>query len=358
MTAQSGVAREQAQARADRIRACRDELAAAASDCALELTDAQRAALTTYHDNLLAAFSARFDVDRSRAEHQLSLGLRIVTLFGAIALTAAAVLFFRAIWGLLPSAGQIGVAWAAPLAALWGATQTARRERTLYFTLLLGFLAFGCFALNVSVLGTVLNARESPTPLLVWAAFALAVAYAWNLRLLLATGTVCAIGFCAAIVVTWSHMPWSVFLARPEVVMVPAAFAAVVSAAPFNADRGGFSATLRFVGFGTIAIGLIALSSFGEMSRLPFPPRTIERVYQVVGFVYAAALIGASIRRGWHETLNLGAALFGVLLLLRYVDWWWSWMPKYLFFLIVGATALGCMFLLRRLRKSAAEAAQ
>jgi hypothetical protein len=356
MTTQSGVTREQAQARADRIRACREELAAAESDGALTLTDTQRAALDAYHDNLLTTFSARFDVDRSPAEHHLSLGMRIVTFFGAVALTAAAVLFFRAIWGLLPSAGQIAVVWAAPLAALWGASATARRERTHYFTLLLALLAFGCFALDVSVLGTVLNARESPMPLLAGAAFALAVAYAWNLRLLLAVGTVCAIGFCAAVVMTWSHLPWDVFFGRPEVVIAPAAFAAMMSAAPLNAGRDGFPSTLRLTGFGTIAIAVISLSSFGELSRLPLSPRTAEHVYQIVGFVFAAALIGMSFRRGWPESLNQGAALFGLLLLLRYADWWWDWMPKYLFFLIVGATALACMFLLRRLRLSAAEA--
>jgi hypothetical protein len=355
MTAHPDLTREAAQSRADRIRACRDELSAAEADGALRLTDTQRAALAAYHDGLLAAFSSRFDVDRSGAQHQLSLGMRIVTLFGAIALTAAVVLFFRAIWGLLPSAGQLAVVWAAPLAALWGATRTARRERTPYFTSLLGLLAFGCFVLNVSVLGTVLNARESPLPLLAWAAFALSIAYAWNLRLLLATGLCCAIGFCAAVVVGWSHLPWDVFFQRPEVLLLPSGAAAALSAAPFNADRGGFPATTRLLGFGAIAVAVLALSTFGELSRLPYTALTIEHVYQAAGFAYAGALIGVSIRRGWHETLNLGAALFGVLLLFRYFDWWWDWMPKYLFFLLVGATALACMFLLRRLRQSAVE---
>ena len=352
MADQAELTREQAQTRADRIRACREELTRAEADGAIRLTPEQRAALTAYHDAALTSLAARFDVDQSAAEHQLSLGLRTVSLLGAIALTAAAVLFFQRIWGALPSAGQVAIAWAAPLVALWGAHATARRERTLYFTSLLAILACGCFVLNVSVIGTILNARDSALPLLAWAAFAFALAYAWNLRLLLAVGALCTIAFCAAIAVSWSHIPWDAFFLRPEWLLIPSAAVAAASAAPFNGNRGGFPQTFRVVGFGVIAVAIIILSSFGEASRLSFAARTIEHFYQVVGFAYAIALIAAGVRRGWNDAVNLGALLFGVLLLLRFVDWWWDWMPKYLFFLIVGATALLFMFVLRRLRQS------
>jgi len=354
MSAERNVTREQAQARADRIRAFRDELAAAESDGAVRLTADQRETLDRYHDTLLASLTARFDVDRSAAQHHLSLGLRVVSLLGAVALTAAAVLFFQRIWGFVPSAGQVAIVWAAPLAALWAAQRTSRAERTLYFTALLAVLAFGCFVLDVYVLGSVLNARESPLPLFVWSAFALAVAYAWNLRLLLVGGAVCAIAFCAAVTVTWSQLPWDLFFVRPESLLIPAAAVAATSVAPFNAQRGLFPATLRGVGFGIIALTVVVLSSFGEASRLWLPPRTIEHIYQVAGFAYALLLIGFGVRRGWTETTNIGAALFGLLLFLRFVDWWWDWMPKYLFFATVGAAALAFMFVLRALRRSAA----
>jgi hypothetical protein len=35
---------------------------------------------------------------------------------------------------------------------------------------------------------------------------------------------------------------------------------------------------------------------------------------------------------------------------MKFVDWWWDWMPKYLFFLIVGLTALALLWAFRRLR--------
>ena len=179
MSGISDVTREEAQARVNRINAFRAELEELERRGAITLTDQQRAQLHDYHHTLLDALTQRFEVDRSRAESQLSLGLRVVSLLGAAACTAAVFLFFQRFWGLLSSPVQVTLVWLAPLAALAGALATARVERTLYFTALLSILAFGCFVMNVYVVGTILNARPSPQPFLVWSAFALAVAYAW-----------------------------------------------------------------------------------------------------------------------------------------------------------------------------------
>ena len=39
-----------------------------------------------------------------------------------------------------------------------------------------------------------------------------------------------------------------------------------------------------------------------------------------------------------------------LLLFLRAIDWFWEIMPKWLFFLLIGAIALGTLLLLRRLK--------
>jgi len=39
-----------------------------------------------------------------------------------------------------------------------------------------------------------------------------------------------------------------------------------------------------------------------------------------------------------------------VFLFMKFVDWWWDWMPKYLFFLTLAATSLIVLGILRRLR--------
>lgn len=343
--------RERAQARADRIRAFREELAQAEADGALRLDEIQRTSLTAYHDAALAALAERFDVDRSAGARHLSLGLRVVSFLGAVALTAAAVLFFQRIWGLLPTTAQIAIVWLAPIAAVVGAALTARVERTLYVTGLLAILAFGLFVLNVSVLGTIFNMAGSALPLLAWAAFALALAYAWDLRLLLAAGAACFIGYFAAWIVGWSRLPPEGVIDRPEALFVPAILIVLASGARINTHRSGFAQTLRLVGCAAIAIALLVLGESGGMSRLPFDAHAIEYFYQIVGLTFAAGLVGVGIRRGWTESVNLGAALVALLLFLRFMDWWWDWMPKYLFFLIIGLAALVFVLALRRLRR-------
>jgi predicted membrane protein DUF2157 len=356
MSGLADITREEAQARVDRINAFRAELDELERRGAFSLTDQQRAQLNDYHHTLLAALSERFEVDRSRAESQLSVGLRIVSLIGAVACTAAAVLFFQRFWGLLSTPVQVAVVWVAPLAALAGAVATARVERTLYFTALLSTLAFGCFVMNVWVLGTVLNARPSPRAFLVWSAFAFALAYVWDLRLLLAAGAICAISFFSTSLVGWYGLPLDVVLDRPESVLLPAALVAAFAQAEINRTRYGFSQTLRLAGLAPLSLAVLILSESGIQSQMPLATKTIEHLYQLAGFALATGMLIVGIRRRWTETVNLGAAFFGVLLLLRYVDWWWDVIPKYVFFLIVGLTAIALMVLLRRLRRSAGAA--
>src|SRR5262249_25234530 len=158
------------------------------------------------------------------------------------------VLFFERIWGSLSSAVQIGVVWAAPLVLLAAAAQTARVERTLYFTALLSTVAFGCFVLDVWTLGSVLNASPSPMPFLAWSLFALALAYAWDLRLMLAVGATCLIAFVGTAICRLVNLPVEEVFSRPESLLPPAAAVAAWSLSPTNQVRHGFPGTLRLVG--------------------------------------------------------------------------------------------------------------
>ena len=78
---------------------------------------------------------------------------------------------------------------------------------------------------------------------------------------------------------------------------------------------------------------------------------TIEIVYQVLGFVTAALAAWFGIRRQWPWIVNVASVFFVLHLFSRFVDWWWDWMPKYLFFLLVGLVAVALLLLLRRLRE-------
>ena len=55
--------------------------------------------------------------------------------------------------------------------------------------------------------------------------------------------------------------------------------------------------------------------------------------------------------------LLLPAGILLVFLFVRLHSWWWSWMPKYLFFLVLGIIAFGLLLVFRRIRSRLTERA-
>ena len=68
--------------------------------------------------------------------------------------------------------------------------------------------------------------------------------------------------------------------------------------------------------------------------------------------IAAAGAVWIGIRNNWAGVVNTATAFFTIFLFFRLVDLWWKWMPKYLFFLVLGLTALLILMILRRLRKA------
>jgi fatty acid desaturase len=70
-----------------------------------------------------------------------------------------------------------------------------------------------------------------------------------------------------------------------------------------------------------------------------------------------AALIAWGIRRDLRIVWQIGTAGAVLYLLHRLVDWFWDWVPQWLFFLIVGGFALAVLFVLRWLHRRMREGA-
>jgi uncharacterized membrane protein len=94
----------------------------------------------------------------------------------------------------------------------------------------------------------------------------------------------------------------------------------------------------------------LVLANWGQASYLNLDPDVIEGGYQVFGFVGSAAAIWLGARRHWPEVVNTGVIFFVIFLYTKFFDWWWEIMPKYLFFLVLGLTAVLLLFIMRRLR--------
>ncbi len=73
-------------------------------------------------------------------------------------------------------------------------------------------------------------------------------------------------------------------------------------------------------------------------------------MYQVFGFLAAGLAIWAGIRRRWNDVTYTGVAAFTLLLYIKALDWWWDWMPRWLFFLVLGGIAVAVMLVLGRVK--------
>jgi uncharacterized membrane protein len=345
-----------AQARADRIGAFREELAQLERELGGVLDDAQRQRVALHHDALLADLSHQYDVATTESDRQLALGLRFASFLGALALCIAVVLFVHRFWGALGTATQIGLLALGTLLALGLTEFAARREKTLYFAGLAALVAFAAFVTDVTLLGLIYNLIPSPHAFLLWAAFAGALAYGYGLRLLLLAGLVTGSVWLAGTLATLGGYFWTDLFLRAELLLPAAALAVALGMRPHDARREGFAPVYRLTGLILLFWVVLWHAVSGYGSLLPLAPEQVEAVYQVFGFAAAALAIWVGIRRRWRDMTATGVAAFTILLFIKAVDWWWDWMPRWLFFLALGGIAVGVMLLLKRIKARAGGA--
>ena len=342
--------RTDAQQRADDIRVFSVELQRLENEGVVRLDDSQRGAVNAHHQTLLAQFARDFDIDRDAQAKQLSLGMRVASLLGALALAASVFFLFYQFWGWFPPAVQVAILIAAALATFLGTVWIQQRDSSGYFAKLAAMVAFACFVLNLGMLGQIFNITPSDKALLPWAALALLLAYALDLRLLLVAGILCLIAFVAARVGTWSGMYWLHFGERPEN-FFPAAIALFFVPQWLDHRRfAGFARMYRIFALLALFLPMLVLANWGAYSYLSLEPKIVQGLYQTLGFAGTAAAIWAGARRHWNEVVHTGVTLFVIFLYTKLFDWWWEAMPKYLFFLVLGLVAVLLLFVFRRLR--------
>lgn len=347
----------EAQRRADQIRCFQTELEIIEQETILSLSDIQHTALANYHNNLINSLSSKFDIDSSKREKQLSLGMKIASFLGALGLAASVFFLFYQFWGRFSTNTQVFILIAAPLLGLAATMYVSHREKTGYFSKLLGLVSFACFVLNLSMFGQIFNITPSANAFLVWAVFAFLLAYASDARLLLAAGIICISAYLSAKTGTWSGCYWINFGERPENFFPVAILLFMVPFLPHN-KFSGFAVIYRVFAMLLFFIPILILSNWGRISYFNISKDSIEYIYQIAGFVFSASAIWVGIKKSWPEVVNTGNVFFTIFLYTKFYDWWWDWMPKYLFFLVIGLTAILILFVFKRLRNSTIENAQ
>jgi hypothetical protein len=246
---------------------------------------------------------------------------------------------------------QVAVLAAAPVVAVAGTELAHRYDRTRHFVFLFAVVACASIVMNVALIGDIFSMADSPNALAIWGAFGLAIGYAYRLRLPVAIGLALTMVFVAASLMSWRGLEWKSFAERPELFLALGALVLAIGCVATSDLMGRFVPTWRLIGLAVLLVALLALSTDAEdLSVLPWPETPVQAFYQVLGFACAGGAILLGARRDWTETTNVGAGGFIVFLYTKFYQWWWDWMPAYLFFLIVGLVAIAIIVLLRRLR--------
>ncbi|MDX2494370.1 MAG: DUF2157 domain-containing protein [Desulfuromusa sp.] len=342
----------EAQKRADQIEGFRVELDLLERDGVVVLEAVQRSQIVDYHDDLLIQMSEQYDIDSSKRAKQLSLGMKITSFLGALALGASLFFLFYQFWGRFSTNLQVFILVIFPILTLLATMYAAQREKTGYFSKLLGLVSLICFVLNLSMLGQIFNIVPTQNAFLVWAAFAFILAYAIDARLLLAAGIISISAYLSASMGTWGGCYWIDFGQRPENIFPAALLLFLLSYIPHR-RFAGFTITYRIFATLLFFIPVLILANWGRISYLDFSTDSIEIIYQVVGFIFSAAAIWLGIRKSWPDMINVGNVFFTVFLYTKFYDWWWDWMPKYLFFLVIALAAILMLLIFKRLRHSA-----
>jgi uncharacterized membrane protein len=342
----------EAQHRVDQIASFRQELAQLEHSGVVALDEEQSTRIMAYHNKLIDRLTEDFDVDSTQRVKQLSLGMKISSFLGAMALGASLFFLFYQFWGNFSVTTQVTVLVAAPILSLIATWIAVEREKSGYFAKLFGSVSFTCFVLNVSMLGQIFNISPTENAFLVWAVFAFILAYAIDARLLLVAGILCLTGFISARTGTWGGCYWLDFGNHPEN-FFPASLLLFGLSFFRHHHFYGFRIIYRISSLLLFFIPVLILSNWGDGSYLVFSEKTIEYCYQFIGFVGSAITIWLGIKQGWKDVVNTGNVFFTVFLYTKFYDWWWDWLPKYLFFLLIALVAILMLLIFKRLRQVA-----
>lgn len=342
----------QAQARADQIRAFRAEQLLLAERGLLQLPDASANDIRQFHDGLLRELQQAQDVDLSEGARHLSLGMQIVSFLGASALAASVFFLFYQYWGYFGTAAQVTILIGAPLLSLAVALGVTRFDSSGYYAKLAALVSFISWVLNIVMLGSIFNLTPSPNAFAVFALYGFLLAYLLQVRLLLAAALICSFIFIGAKFGTWMGSYWVYVGEYPEHFFIPAL---LFFALPFwfNQEQfHGFASIYQLLSVIVFFVALLILANWGQGSYLHWPVSIIEGCYQVLGFVASGLLVLFGMRTHKARLMLAGNVFFALFLYTKFFDWWWDWLPKYLFFLLIALTAIVALMVFNRLRRA------
>lgn len=344
------ISQEDAQQRVEQINAYKQERIALQQAGIYSPDENENQLIDHYHQQLIKQLCERFDVDTTANSKQLTFGMKIASLFGALAMAVSIFFLFYQFWGLLGTTIQVSILVLVPVALFLLTLHLAQDATKAYFSKISALVTLASFVLNLTMLGEIFNITPSPNAFIVWSAFSFLLAYACNARLLVFFGIVGVTSYIATQVGTWNGMYWISFGERPENFFIPAIITFFVPHFFNHKPFAGFATIYRVMAMIILFIPILILANWGEISYLTWNSHIIEGSYQVAGFILSACAIWLGIKYFYNDVVNTGNVFFVLFLFTKLFDWWWDWMPKYIFFFLLGLTALLVLVMFKRIR--------
>jgi len=341
-----------AQSRIEQIEAFQEEMKALEISNTLILSPDQKSAIEVFHSQLLEKLRNTYDVDTNSKAKQLTLGMKIASLLGALAMAMSIFFLFYQFWGYLSTPIQVTALVTAPVSLFLLTIYLTQKDKSAYFSKISGLVCLASFVLNLSMLGQIFNVTPSPNAFLIWSAFGFLLAYACNAKLIVFFAMLSLSGFIAMKIGTWSGIYWISFGERPEHFILPSLILFSIPHFIKHSKYPGFDVIYRVTAMIMLFLPLLVLANWGELSYLTWDNAFVEGSYQILGFAVALIGIWLGIKKHWHHVTNTSNVFFILFLYTKFFDWWWQWMPKYIFFFLVGLTALLALFVFNRIRTS------
>ncbi|MDP6831577.1 MAG: DUF2157 domain-containing protein [Alphaproteobacteria bacterium] len=343
------MSRREAQERIKRIFAFRDELSELQDKNVIALSCADQDAIAAYHRDLLEEYSSAYDTDLTKSESQLSWGMRAASTLGAVAFALGVFMFFEHYWESFSTAVQVGLATAAPFIGWALSEAVAYRYKTPHYTSLAVLVAIACFVMNLIILGIVFNIATSPNAFLAWGLFGMMLAYRHDLAVVLGISLIGLSIFAGGFLTNLTGFAWPA-TTIPEFYLAAGILCLAAAILIKSSVVGRYRNVFFLVGLIQIYCILTWLSSLPNDSILPLSDLLIEGLYTSIAFIAGVAGVHQCIRAEWAVEAYLSAVFLAIFMLLKYFDWFWDDLPRYIFFLILGVVAIATIASLRRMR--------
>ena len=191
----------------------------------------------------------------------------------------------------------------------------------------------------------------SPVALLLYGVVGVGLAYGYGSRVALVAGACCLAVFAMSMPVVLRGGWWTEAARRPESAIVVGMVCLAVSS--LTTRRQELAPWWRGTGCGLIGLALVMLSLDGTLTWLSsVEKRPVEVAYAISACLVGLTMIVAGARRRWMGVSVAGAVLIVAVLVIQYFNRWSQYVPQWLFFLAIGAAALGVGGLLAWMRRS------